>query len=142
MIAGDKIIFLTAAGGRNGEFATVISDFGPTGTLIMPEVIYEPNDVALLFAQGSFVIGGLTPNQTAVAVNLNNSVGDARADDLINFLDTEPLANLPHDYDLIAPEELAALYEISFSKAIVQNMNLQHRMDDIRAGSTVSLVAD
>jgi len=136
VIAGDKIIFLTAAGGVNNEFATVVSDFVPTGTLIMPEVIYEPNDVALLFAQGSFVIGGLTPNQTAVAVNLNNSVGDARADALINFLDTEPLANLPHDYDLIAPEELAALYEISFAKAIVQNMNIQHRTDDIRAGSS------
>ncbi len=136
VVAGDKIIFLTAAGGVNNEFATVVTDFGPTGTLISPEVIYEPNDVALLFAQGSFVIGGLTPNQTSVAVNLNNSVGDARADALINFLDTEPLANLPHDYDLIAPEELAALYEISFSKAIVQNMNIQHRTDDIRAGST------
>ena len=136
VIAGDKIIFLTAAGGVNNEFATVVSDFGPTGTLITPEVIYEPNDVALLFAQGSFVIGGLTPNQTAVAVNLNNSVGDPRADVLINFLDTEPLANLPHDYDLIAPEELTALYEISFAKAVVQNMNLQHRTDDIRAGSS------
>jgi autotransporter-associated beta strand protein/T5SS/PEP-CTERM-associated repeat protein len=136
VLAGDKIIFLTAANGVNGEFATVISDFGSTGTLIMPEVIYEPNDVALLFAQGSFVIGGLTPNQTAVAANLNNSVGDPRADALINFLDTEQLANLPHDYDLIAPEELAALYEISFSQAVVRNINLQHRMDDIRAGST------
>ncbi len=136
VVAGDKIIFLTAAGGVNGEFATVITDFGPTGTLVTPEVVYEANDVALLFAQGDFLLGGgLTPNQTAVAVNLNNSVGDARADELINFLDTELLANLPHDYDLIAPEELAALSEISFAKAIVRNQALQHRMDDIRAGA-------
>ena len=46
------------------------------------------------------------------------------------------MANLPHDFDLIAPEELASIYEIGFSQAVVQNMNLMHRMDDIRAGST------
>ena len=45
------------------------------------------------------------------------------------------MGNLPHDYDLIAPEELAAIYEISISSSMVQNNNLQRRMDDIRAGS-------
>src|SRR4030095_11826374 len=78
----------------------------------------------------------LTPNQQAVAENLNRSVGDSRAADLIGFLDTEPLANLPHDYDLIAPEELASIYEIGFSQATIQWQNIQRRTDDIRAGST------
>ncbi len=136
VVAGEKIIFLTAGGGVNGQFATVMDDFGSGGTLLTPEVIYEADDVALFFAQGSFVFSGLTPNQHAVAVNLNHYLGDPRAADLIDFLDTELIANLPHDYDLIAPEELAALYEISFSKAIVENQNLQHRMDDVRAGSS------
>ncbi len=133
--AGDKIIILSAGGGVNGQFATVMDDF-TSQTLVTPEVIYEADDVALLFAQASFLIPGLTPNQQAVAANLNKSIGDPRAADLLNFLDTELIANLPHDYDLIAPEELAALYEISFSKAVVENQNLQHRMDDIRAGSS------
>ena len=33
------------------------------------------------------------------------------------------------------PEELAAIYEIGFSQATAQALNLQRRMDDIRAGS-------
>jgi outer membrane autotransporter protein len=46
------------------------------------------------------------------------------------------LGDLPAAYDLIAPEELASIYEIGFSQAVVQNNNLQRRMDDIRAGSS------
>ncbi|MEY2543874.1 MAG: hypothetical protein QOE81_1335, partial [Verrucomicrobiota bacterium] len=33
------------------------------------------------------------------------------------------------------PEELSAIYQIGFSQATVQALNLQRRMDDIRAGS-------
>lgn len=51
------------------------------------------------------------------------------------FVGSIPVANLPRAFDLIAPEELAAIYEISFSQATVRNSNLQRRMDDIRAGS-------
>jgi outer membrane autotransporter protein len=133
-LGSDQVTILTTAGGRTGEFSTVLTE--NFGALLRPEVIYEPNDVVLEFIQLSFNIGGLTPNQVAVANNLNKAVGDLRANALIGFLDTEPLGNLPHDYDLIAPEELTSIYEIGFSQAIVQSMNLQRRMDDIRAGST------
>jgi outer membrane autotransporter protein len=128
---GDKIIFLTAAGGVSGTFATV-----NTGTIATATVVYEPTDVALEFAQVSFAsLTGLTPNQRAVAHELDEVASDLRAGQLIAFLSSEPLANLPHDFDLIAPEELASIYEIGFSQAVVQNDNLQRRMDDIRAGS-------
>ena len=131
---GDKIVFLTAAAGVNGTFSSVDNPFA-TGQLLDARVVYEANDVALEFALGSFNIGGLTPNEEAVADGLNSAANDPRAAGLIAFLETEPLGNLPHDYDLIAPEELASLYEISISQAVVQNNNLQRRMDDIRAGS-------
>lgn len=131
--SGDQVQIITANGGVVGEFADVTDNFGP---LLRPTVVYESNDVLVVFAQGSFNIGGLTPNQLAIAHQLNDVASDPRADDLIAFLDNQPLAELPHDYDLIAPDELASMYEISFSHNIVQNMNLQHRMDDIRAGST------
>jgi outer membrane autotransporter protein len=129
---GDSVIILSATGGVTGTFATVEGG----GTLLLVEVIYDPTDVRVVFEQGSFVLPGLTPNHQAVAENLNRSVGDSRAADLIQFLDTEPLANLPHDYDLIAPEELASIYEIGFSQATIQWQNIQRRTDDIRAGST------
>lgn len=129
---GARVTFLTDNGGHTGTFATVTSNFG----LLQPVVHYdEPNDVYLIFQLGSFNIGGLTPNQKSVALNLNNAANDPAAAGLINFLVGEPLGALPHDYDLIAPEELASIYEIGFSQAVVQNNNLQRRMDDIRAGS-------
>jgi outer membrane autotransporter protein len=130
-LSGDTVIILSATGGVTGTFATV-----EKGTLLSVQVIYDPTDVRLAFEQGSFVLPGLTPNQQAVAENLNRSVGDSRAADLIGFLDTEPLANLPHDYDLIAPEELASIYEIGFSQGTIQWQNIQRRTADIRAGST------
>jgi len=133
---GDKIIFLTANGGVNGVFTTVDNPFASLGPLLEPMVVYEPNDVALVFLQKSFVISGLTPNQQSVAKNLDRAAGDSRAGNLINFLDTERLDSLPHDYDLIAPEELTAIYETGFSQARIQSNNLEHRLSDIRAGST------
>jgi outer membrane autotransporter protein len=133
-IGGDEVTMLTAAGGVNGEFSTVIID--NFGALLQPNVIYEANDVLLKFIQLSFNIKGLTPNQEAVANNLDKSLGCPRANALIGFLDSEPLANLPHDYDLIAPEELSSIYEMGFSQVTIQSLNLQRRMDDIRAGST------
>ncbi len=130
---GDRVTFLTDNGGHTGTFDTVTSTF--LG-LLQPVVHYdEANDVYLIFQLGSFNIGGLTPNQKSVAFNLNIAANDPAAANLINFLGQEPLANLPADYDLIAPEELASIYEIGFSQAVVQNNNLQRRMDDIRAGS-------
>lgn len=132
---GGKIIVLTAPEGVNGQFAVVENSFATSDTLLTANVIYEPNDVALFFTQGSFLIGGLTRNQTAVAQNIDKVANDARAATLIGFLDSEPVGNLPRAYDLIAPEELGSMYEIGFSQAGMQSINLQRRMDDIRAGS-------
>jgi outer membrane autotransporter protein len=78
----------------------------------------------------------LTPNQRAVARNLDTVTSDPRADDLINFLDAELLGKLPNDFDLIAPEELTSIYEISFSAANIQAANLEERFAEIRNGST------
>jgi len=129
--AGDRVDII--GGTHSGAFSTVTSTF--LG-LLQPVVHYdEANDVYLLFQVGSFNVGGLTPNQKSVARNLDVAANDPAAAPLVNFLILEPLANLPHDYDLIAPEELASIYEIGFSQAVVQNNNLQRRMDDIRAGS-------
>jgi len=131
---GETVTFLTAAGGVTGTFATVTGDF--TGTMVMTEVVYELNDVRLQFLQRSFAsLSGLTGNQQTVADNLDLAVSDPGASDLIDVLNQESLGSLPHDYDLIAPEELASIYEIGFSQATIQSVNLQRRLDDIRSGS-------
>jgi outer membrane autotransporter protein len=71
-----------------------------------------------------------------VARSLDNAVGDPRATGLINFLNNEPFNQLCSDFTLIAPEQLASVFNIAVSLANVQTANLERRMDDIRGGST------
>jgi outer membrane autotransporter protein len=54
---------------------------------------------------------------------------------LFDFLYKEPFANLPADLNKISPDGLTAFYEISFSNANIQKLNLEGRLDDIRNGS-------
>src|SRR5206468_11781268 len=51
-------------------------------------------------------------------------------------LDRESLTDLCLDLELISPEELAAIFNIGVSLANIQTVNLERRMDDIRAGSS------
>ena len=135
---GDKVTFLTATGGVNGQFAVVNSDvFLPAGHLLKAGVVYHSNSVDLAAIQGSFAndLGTLTPNQKAVAHNLDGMVNDHRANAVINFLDTELLGNLPKDLDRIAPEELASIFTMGISLANVQTANLERRMDDLQGGA-------
>jgi outer membrane autotransporter protein len=136
---GETVTFLTAQGGVSGTFSTIQNPF-VSNTLVEAEINVLANSVQLEGTQGSFVefatSSGLTPNQIAVANAVNSALGDPRAATLIAFLDSEPLANLPHDFDLIAPEELPSMFNIGVSLANIQSVNLERRMEDIRAGST------
>src|SRR5262249_24757773 len=136
---GAQITFLTA-NCVNGTFTHVINPFAISGTMVTVQILYLPTSVELEATQGSFggfaTTSGLTPNQIAVANAVDSAVGDPRAAPLIAFLDTEPLVNLPDDFDLIAPEELAAIFNIGVSVANIQTVNLERRMEDIRAGSS------
>jgi outer membrane autotransporter protein len=136
-LPNDRVTILRADGGRGGTMFATVTPIDWNG-LIQPMADYtDPLTVDIVFElSNTFLSQALTRNQMSVAAEMDEVVGDSRADALIAFLGSEPMGNLPHDFDLIAPEELASIYEIGFSQAVVTNMNLQHRMDDIRAGST------
>jgi outer membrane autotransporter protein len=134
---GDQITFLTANGGVNGTFATVQNDFATSGTIVESQVLFSPNSIVLVASQGQFTdVPGLTPNQMAVAIAVDSAVGDPRAAPLIDFLNSEPVGNLPHDFDLIAPEALASTFSFGISTANIQTDNLERRMNNVRGGST------
>ena len=76
-----------------------------------------------------------TPNQLAAANLLDAVQLDPRAANLISFLNTEPFANLPTDFQKISPDGLTAFYEISFSNANIQKLTLEGRLDDLHNGS-------
>ena len=141
---GDRIEIAHAVGGF------VFGQFGdaPQGSvapndflgLIQPFALYnfgigDRIDLQFGFA-ATFASVARTPNQIATAEALDDAVAAGCVVNATNLLGNVPINTLRHAYDLIAPEELASMYEASFSQGLVQSLNLQRRMDDIRAGAT------
>ena len=146
---GDQISFLTAGQGVSGTFGTIENDFLATDSVVVFDVIYLPNAVALGAAQGVVILEAVqgsfaelasifcgTPNAVAVGEALDSAVGDPRALKLIDFLNKETIAEVCEDIDLISPEQLTSIFVIGVSLANVQTANLERRMTDIRAGSS------
>jgi fibronectin-binding autotransporter adhesin len=135
-LPGDEVTVLSTGGGVFGTFANVV----PVNWLglIQPVAVYpDPFTVDVQFVlANTFASQGLTPNQIAVGNALDNALLDNCAPNVVAYEGQVPLADLPATYDLIAPEELASIYEMGFSQAYMQGVNLMQRMDDIRAGST------
>ena len=107
-----------------------------SNTLIKAEINILANAVELEGTQGSFTFIACNPNTLAVANALDSAVGDPRMAGVIEFLDTQPLSELCGDLELIAPDELPAIFNVGVSLANIQSVNLERRMDDIRAGSS------
>jgi outer membrane autotransporter protein len=128
---GDKLTLVLAADGVSGRFANFLNPFS---SLINLELVYQPNAVLLEFAS-NFTAFAQTPNQMAVARQLDAVAFDPHETQLISFLQNQPLGNLAADFEKISPDSLSALYEISFSSANVQTANLENRFAEIRNGS-------
>jgi autotransporter-associated beta strand protein len=136
---GDQIVFLTANNGVSGNFSNLQNGFVATGTIVQAQVIALSNGVVLEAQQGSFATTpgvAITPNNFAVAKALDSAAGDPREAALFAFLDSEPLANLPHDLTLIAPTQISSMNATSMSLGNVQASNVGQRLANVRGGST------
>jgi subtilase-type serine protease len=127
----NQLTLVTAGGGILGKFANVNDSFSP---VITPELIYGPNTVLLEFSS-NFASFALTANQRAAGILLDDVAFDPKAAGLISFLFNESVADIPGDLDKISPAGLTAFYEIDFSNANIQKLNLESRLDDIHNGS-------
>ncbi len=137
---GDTVTIISTNNGVFGQFSDAPpgspapNDFG---TLIQPFAVYNPFTVDLVFDfAATFASVGKTPNQIATGQALDAAVAAGCVVPATTLLGNLPINSLRHIYDLIAPEELASMYEASFAQGMVTSMNLQRRMDDIRAGAT------
>ncbi len=140
---GDEVEIIGTFGTVNGQFsdAPQVGTGGPAPNdflgLIQPFAVYDNFTVDLVFGfAASFASVAKTPNQIATAEALDAAVAAGCIVNATNVLGNAPINTLRHAYDLIAPEELASMYEASFAQGMVQSLNLQHRMDDVRWGST------
>ncbi len=110
-------------------------NYSQGNTLLYPTLNYDVLDsVYVLWVQAAFAsILDLTPNQTAVANSID--AGDAPTA-VTDFLITQNIAALPGLYDLIAPDELTAIYQMGFAAAEIQNANIKRHLERVRQGSS------
>jgi T5SS/PEP-CTERM-associated repeat protein/autotransporter-associated beta strand protein len=158
---GDSLTVLKAGGQVTSKFAELGNPFAKNPTYNTIEIVYHEKAVDVRFLKltaptefppvatvgppnGPVVVStddfasfAQTPNELAAGRLLNTVTMDPRAAKLISFLDNEPLPNLPGDLQKITPDgDLTAVYEIGFSGANIQKLNLEGRLDDIRHGSS------
>ncbi len=137
----DKFTILTAAGGVNGTFSTVNQSM----STVVFDVTYLPTAVRLEFLAtqfdeffatlGQFTGFALTPNQKAVARAIDNSSGNLRQRELVEFLLSQNIDSLPRDFDRIAPEELTALFEITRANSEIHLGNIADQLALARSGA-------
>ena len=157
----DAFEVLHAAGGVSGTFNSFVDVHYDATKLLRWEPVYNSNDVMLEWNQHPFSSIGsgsnpLTGNEGAVAnvIDLelglpvpavskpyNESTGPALdahpgLKALITFLNNENVANLPADYNSLAPDELTSMFEIGRSFADVQGSNIETRLAEDRAENT------
>ena len=148
--AGNELTLVTTGGVVSGRFAQFVNPFttGPAFTTV--DLVYGRNSVLLEFLSSAspvapvtpviittdFTSFAFTPNQSAAANLLDAVQLDPRAAKFIAFLNTEPFGNLPDDLEKVSPDGLTSFYEISFSNANIQKLNLESRLDDIHNGSS------
>ena len=131
-VGGDTFTVVTAGGGVNGQFAQV-QDNLTAGTALQATLRYSSNSVVLVYVQSDFRGFVATPNQAAAAGALDVVVTERGAAELVAFLNTQQTTSLPAAFEIIAPEEIGAIFEISRSAAKMQALSVEHRLDDIRA---------
>ncbi len=115
---------------NSGQFIS----YSQGNTLLYPTLTYDPDDVFVTWVQAAFAsLINLTPNQTAVANSID--AGDAPAN-VVDYLNTQNIALLPGLYDLIAPDELTAIYQMGFTGSEIQNANIKRHLERVRQGSS------
>ena len=144
--AGNRLTLLTTGGVVTNRFAQFVDPFATGPGYNTVDLVYGLNSVVLEFLNITapvppsvvtidFESFARTPNQRAAANILDNIQFNPAAASLMSFLYKQPVSELPGDLYLISPDALTSFYEISFSNANIQRLNLESRLDDVRAGS-------
>lgn len=110
-------------------------------TLLYPTLTYDADNAYVTWVQDSFrSLPDLTPNQDAVGGGLDGYVAENAPlpDDVVAYLNGQNVADLPAMYDLIAPDELTAIFQMGFTAANIQYTNVQRHLDRVRRGSTTT----
>ncbi len=132
-----KFNLIVAAGGVivNDKFEVNYGNFH-RNTMLRPVVRYRPNAVVLDIQQQKFhALKGLTHNERQVARALDYAAKKNQLDRLFGYLNYTDVSNVPALLSRLSPEELTAIFKISQASSQIQNVNIERRLEDVRAGS-------
>jgi len=145
---GDRQTIIQTTGGLTGQFASNAPSsrffnaqfnqnffYRQGDTLLYPTVTYDANNAYITWVQDPFnSVPGLTPNQIATGGGLNclQSLNPGNA--AITYLNGQPISQLPALYDLIAPDELTAIFQIGFHASEIQALSIQQHLQQLRDG--------
>jgi|GEM_PF-2469461 len=137
----DSMQLIVAGGTVTGQFALFTNEV-TLSPLLSAQLLYNTNNVTLKWAQQSFLNyltnAGvkLTPNQFAVARSLDSIASSTDSNDvkLLARLDYVPnlTNNLPLGLDMIAPDELTALFSIAFAQMDAYGYRFLQRVSELR----------
>jgi outer membrane autotransporter protein len=112
---------------KNTGLTTVVATMSgaPLPGASVNALAFDSHDVLYAVNGGDFGPG--SPSHLVIINTTTGAITDLGA--MLNGMDAIAFLS-PND-----PEEFSAIYQVGFSQATALALNLQHRMDDIRAGS-------
>ncbi len=126
---------LVEAGTLSGTFTLV----NQIPTFLTPSLLYlDATDVDLIWSAPLRVLllpYALTPNQRAVAANIDGASTDPRLADLENYFLTIPTNQIPANLDLISPDELSVMAELTLAGMNARGYSFLSRVNELRAES-------
>jgi fibronectin-binding autotransporter adhesin len=108
--AGNQLTLVATGGVVSGQFAQLLNPFRAGPGFNTVEVVYEPNSVLLAF------------------LNLTEPV--------VPGVPGSPIVPVSIALSKVSPGDLTAIYDIGFSNANIQRLNVEDRLEAIRAGCT------
>ena len=123
---GSTFAVITTGTGLVGQFSQLTT---PLGVRWIP--VYGFYNLTLTAIQPSFAALALTPNQKSVATMLDGLYGDSKSATIMLDLGTQSAGALQTDYDLIAPEQLTAIYPVLYAASQSRAKAIEDRLSGV-----------
>ena len=147
---GDTQNIINTMGGLTGQFASNSPEsqfynealgvdifYHQGDTLLYPTITYDAGNAYITWVQDAFSqLPDGTPNQDEIGDAIDYASEDPSfPTDLTDYINSQDIDDLPLIYDLIAPDELTAIFQMGFTAAEIQNANIQRHLERVRQGS-------
>ena len=117
----------------SGQFGTVDNQV----SILWSALVFNSGsqDVDVTWKPLSVTPWAVTPNQRALAGNIDGAVNDPRMATLVNYLFNLPTSQLPAALDMLTPAALASMHDVGFAGLNARGYSFLDRVNELRSGS-------